>query len=130
MENYKILKFITIFFISLFVISCELSTIEPRVITEEELLNYETKIIQLSESVNCTNSSDWEFTPMGNKPCGGPVRYIAYHKSVKLEFLNLVNCFTDLQKAYNKQNDVISDCPMVIRPKGVRCESNKSVLIY
>jgi hypothetical protein len=130
MENYKILKLITIFLISLLVISCELSTIEPRVITEEELLNYETKIIQLSESVNCTNSSDWEFTPMGNKPCGGPVRYIAYHKSVKLEFLNLVKRFTSLQKAYNEQNNVFSDCPSVVTPKNVKCESGKAILVY
>ncbi len=124
------MKRIATFLISLLVISCELSTTEPLIITAEELLNYQTEIIQLSESVKCTNATEWKFTPMGSKACGGPARYIAYHQSVEREFLDLVERFTALQKAYNEQNNVLSDCMLVGPPRSVQCEANKAVLVY
>lgn len=124
------MKRIGIFLISLLVVSCELASNEPLVITAEELLKQQTKIIQLSESVNCTNASEWKFTPMGSKGCGGPARYIAYHQSVEREFLDLVERFTELQKAYNEQNNAVSDCMLVGPPRTIQCEGNKAVLVY
>lgn len=124
------MKRIGIFLISLLVVSCELASNEPLVITAEELLKQQTEIIQLSESVNCTNASEWKFTPMGSKACGGPARYIAYHQSVEREFLDLVERFTELQKAYNEQNNAVSDCMLVGPPRTIQCEGNKAVLLY
>lgn len=124
------MKRIGIFLISLLVVSCELASNEPLVITAEELLKQQTEIIQLSESVNCTNASEWKFTPMGSKACGGPARYIAYHQSVEREFLDLVERFTELQKAYNEQNNAVSDCMLVGPPRTIQCEGNKAVLVY
>ena len=124
------MKRIGIFLISLLVVSCELSTTEPLEITAEELLNYQTQITQLAESVNCTNASEWKFTPMGSKACGGPARYIAYHQSVEREFLDLVERFTALQKTYNEQNNAVSDCMLVGPPRTIQCEGNKAVLVY
>jgi len=124
------MKRISIFLISLLVVSCELSTTEPLVISEEELLSQQTEIIRLSESVACTNASEWKFTPMGSKACGGPTRYIAYHQSIERNFLDLVERFTALQKAYNEQNNVLSDCMLVGPPRTIQCEGNKAVLVY
>ncbi len=124
------MKRIGIFLISLFVVSCELATTEPLVITAEELLSQQSEIIRLSESVPCTNGSEWKFTPMGSKACGGPARYLAYHQSVERELLDLVERFTALQKAYNEQNNVLSDCMLVGPPRTIQCEGNKAVLIY
>lgn len=124
------MKRIGIFFISLLVVSCELASNEPLVITAEELLKQQTEIIQLSESVTCTNPSEWKFTPMGNKACGGPARYIAYHQRVEREFLDLVERFTSLQKTYNEQNNVLSDCLLVGPPRTIQCDANKAVLVY
>jgi hypothetical protein len=124
------MKRIAIFLISIFFVSCELSTNEPLIITAEELLNYQTEIIQLSESVNCSNASEWKFTPMGSKACGGPARYIAYHQSVEREFLDLVERFTALQKTFNEQNNAVSDCMLVGPPRTIQCEGNKAVLVY
>ncbi len=124
------MKRIGIFLISLLVVSCELSTNEPLIITAEELLASQTEIIRLSESVPCTNASEWKFTPMGSKACGGPARYIAYHQSIERNFLDLVERFTALQKAYNEQNNVLSDCMLVGPPRTVQCEGNKAVLVY
>ena len=124
------MKRIGIFLISLMIVSCELSTTEPLVITAEELLSQQSEIIRLSESVACTNASEWKFTPMGSKACGGPARYIAYHQSIERNFLDLVERFTALQKAYNEQNNVLSDCMLVGPPRTIQCEGNKAVLIY
>jgi hypothetical protein len=124
------MKRIGIFLISLFVISCELSTTEPLVITAEELVAAQAEIIRLAESVPCTNASEWKFTPMGNKACGGPARYIAYHQSVERELLDLVEQFTLAQKAYNETNNVLSDCLLVGPPRTIQCEANKAVLVY
>lgn len=124
------MKRITIFLISFMVVSCELSTTEPLVITAEELISQQAEIIRLSESVACTNASEWKFTPMGSKACGGPARYIAYHQSIERNFLDLVERFTALQKAYNEQNNVLSDCLLVGPPRTIQCEANKAVLVY
>ncbi|MBM3426773.1 MAG: hypothetical protein FJX97_07255 [Bacteroidetes bacterium] len=124
------MKRITIFLISLMVVSCELSTNEPLVITAEELISQQAEIIRLSESVACTNASEWKFTPMGSKACGGPARYIAYHQSIERNFLDLVERFTAAQKAYNETNNVLSDCLLVGPPRTIQCEANKAVLVY
>jgi hypothetical protein len=124
------MKRIGIFLISLLVVSCELATNEPLIITAEELVKQQSEIIQLSESVPCTNASEWKFTPMGNKACGGPARYIAYHQSVEREFLDLVERFTTAQKTYNETNNVLSDCMFVGPPRTIQCEANKAVLVY
>jgi hypothetical protein len=93
-----------------------------------ELLGKE--IVILSESVPCTNSSEWRFTPMGSKACGGPTQYIAYHISVEKKFLELVEQYTFQQKEYNRKNNVISDCMLITPPKSVTCEGNKPILVY
>ena len=124
------MKRIAIFLISLLVVSCELATNEPIDIAAEELLKQQTEIIQLSESIPCTNASEWKTTRMGNKACGGPARYIAYHQSLEREFLDLVNRFTALQKEYNEKNNVLSDCLLVGPPRTIQCEGNKPVLVY
>lgn len=87
------------------------------------------EIVILSESVPCTNSSEWKFTPMGSKACGGPTKYIAYHQSVEKKFLELVDQYTFQQREYNRKNNVISDCMLVIAPKAVTCEGGKPILV-
>ncbi|MFM7628254.1 MAG: hypothetical protein ACKO44_01935 [Algoriphagus sp.] len=124
------MKGILIFSIATLLFSCEWASDEPLQASYEELLSQQQEIIKLSESVSCTNSSDWKITPMGSKACGGPSRYIAYHVSVEKDFLDLVNRYTALEKAYNEKNNVISDCMMVVAPKSVTCEGNKPVLVF
>jgi hypothetical protein len=124
------MKHIATFLIFLFVVSCELATTEPILVTSEELLSAQAEIIRLAESVPCTNASEWKFTPMGSKACGGPSRYIAYHQSVERELLDLVERFTSLQKTYNETNNVLSDCLLVGPPRTIQCEANKAILVY
>lgn len=109
--------------------SCEDSQ-KILVVNLEQLKELENQIIALSESVPCTNSSEWKFTPMGNKACGGPVKYIAYHQSIESDFLDLVDKYTFQQDRYNRKNDVGSDCMLIAAPRTVTCEGNKPILVY
>ncbi|MBC6366949.1 hypothetical protein [Algoriphagus sp. AK58] len=90
----------------------------------------EKEIIALSESVPCTNSTEWKFTPMGSKSCGGPLRYIAFHQSVEKRFLELVDQYTFQQQEYNRRNNAISDCMLVGAPRAVTCEGGKPIFVY
>ena len=90
-----------------------------------------TEINQLVSSQNCTDTNDWTFTPVGSKPCGGPMAYIAYSRKIdEKKFLELVQRYTELQADFNKRSGAISDCALVTRPSGVICENSKAVLIY
>ncbi|MEY3648869.1 MAG: hypothetical protein RLZ13_1754, partial [Bacteroidota bacterium] len=55
---------------------------------------------------------------------------LAYHQSVERELLDLVEQFTAAQKAYNEQNNVLSDCLLVGPPRTIQCEANKAILVY
>ncbi|MFN3997832.1 hypothetical protein [Algoriphagus sp.] len=107
--------------------SCEDTSEKTYKLGELEELGKE--IQALSESVTCTNSSEWRFTPMGSKACGGPIKYIAYHQSIEQKFLDLVTQYTKLQAEYNQKNNVISDCMLVASPKSVTCEGGKAILV-
>jgi hypothetical protein len=108
--------------------SCEDAS--DKTYTLDQLEELGKEIQALSESVSCTNSSEWRFTPMGSKACGGPIKYIAYHQSIEKKFLDLVTQYTKLQAEYNQKNNVISDCMLVAPPRSVTCEGNKPILSY
>lgn len=117
--------------LSFFLISsCELSDDNSKSYQVEEIEDLYNEIIKLSESVTCTNSADWKITPMGNKACGGPAQYIAFHQSIETEFLDLASQYSKLQAEYNKKNNSVSDCSLIVAPRSVICEGGKAVLIY
>ena len=78
----------------------------------------------------CDDASAWRSTPLGSKPCGGPVEYIAYPKESESAVLKLVTRYTTLNARYNRQNKLRSDCIMVTPPLEIRCENGKPVLVY
>lgn len=115
---------------SLFILSsCELFEDNSKRYSLKEIEELYHEIVMLSESIPCTNSAEWKFTPMGSKACGGPTSYISYHQSVETKFLKLVDQYTLLQQEYNRKNNVFSDCMLVVAPKTVTCEGGKPVLV-
>lgn len=109
--------------------SCEMIDGDSKSYRLEEIEELYDEIITLSESVPCTNSAEWKFTPMGSKACGGPTRYIAYHQSIEADFLDLVSQYTKLQAEYNEKYDIVSDCSLMVTPRNVICEGGKPILI-
>lgn len=110
--------------------ACELLNDSSKSYELEEIDELYNEIAALSESVPCTNSSEWKFTPMGSKACGGPSKYIAYHQSVEKKFQELVDQYTFQQQEYNRKNNIVSDCMLVAPPRSVTCEGNKPILVY
>jgi hypothetical protein len=111
--------------------SCQLTEDDLKEYSLTELDELYEKIISISESKTCTNSSDWKFTAIGSKACGGPTGYIAYSTQInEREFLNLVNQYTELQEEYNQKNEIGSDCAFVSPPSGIICENGNPVFQY
>lgn len=78
----------------------------------------------------CTNASDWTFSPIGTKACGGPVSYIAYPKKNEATILPKIEEYTQKMADFNKKYSITSDCMMAAEPTGVKCQSEKAILIY
>ena len=68
----------------------------------------------------CINPADWKFTAIGAKPCGGPSSYIAYPAKLEAQILPKIEHFTQMQSAFNKKYNLMSDCSMVMPPAGIR----------
>lgn len=90
-----------------------------------------TEIQELSLGVPCEDASEWRFTALGSKPCGGPWSYIAYSSKIDtLDFLNKVKDYTERQRRFNIETGAISDCALAQRPEEVICRDGKPVFSY
>lgn len=87
-------------------------------------------IDSLVQRQKCENSSDWTFTAIGAKPCGGPASYIAYPKNMEEEILPQIKNFTTSQNTFNKKYKLMSDCMVVPDPHEIKCENGKAVLSH
>ncbi|MDO5968295.1 hypothetical protein Q4Q35_00610 [Flavivirga aquimarina] len=96
-----------------------------------ELMDLFDEIYKLSISVACTDANDWTFTAYGAKACGGPKGYIAYSTKIDTaSFLQKVETYTNLEKAYNIKWGIVSTCDLPKHPVGVICENGHPVLEY
>ena len=86
-------------------------------------------IDSLIQTESCDDASNWEFTAIGSKPCGGPSSYIAYPKKLAGEILPKVADLTAKQMAFNKKYGMMSDCHFVPEPTGIECRDGKAVLV-
>lgn len=77
----------------------------------------------------CSDISEWAFTPMGAKPCGGPQQYIAYPKKIETAFLQRVNDYTEKVRAFNEKYNIMSDCVAITPPTSIKCIHGKVKLI-
>ncbi len=101
---------------------------------DQDRLDIQLKEIQsmsMSQQTVCQNASEWRFTTIGAKGCGGATGYITYSAKIDtLDFMNKVKAYTNQQKEFNKKWNVISDCSLIIAPKSVTCENGKPKLVY
>jgi len=98
---------------------------------QTELNNRRAEIQKLADDIRCDNESDWAIAPIGSKACGGPIGYVAYSLKTNTDlFLKKIEEYTQLQKAFNVKWNQISDCSLVLPPKGVQCDQAKAKLVY
>ncbi|SKB85042.1 hypothetical protein SAMN05660226_03421 [Parapedobacter luteus] len=116
----------------LMVFACEKQTIMGS--PEAESLQLEAlrqEIDSLAAQYPCEDVTEWRFTAIGEKACGGPAGYIAYTTEMDtVAFLEKVATYTELQKAYNSKWDVVSDCMLLLPPSRIDCEDGKPKLVW
>ncbi len=78
---------------------------------QQYLIELHNKIQDLASSVTCTDASEWTFTGVGVKPCGGPIGYIAYSTSIDIDiFLEQLEELIIAQREYYRKWGIVSDC--------------------
>lgn len=104
------------------------------VLKEDDDKNLAAKYAQLEKlslSVTCDQASEWKFTGIGAKACGGYTSYIAYSSKIDtIDFLKKAKDYTEAMAVYNKKWDIMSDCALVLPPNHVICENGKPKLVY
>ncbi len=97
----------------------------------QNLMNMFDEISTLSNSVLCTDSNEWNFTPYGAKACGVPQGFIAYSNQINTtQFLQKVEAYTLAEKAYNVKWSIISTCDVPQEPTSIECQNGYPVLKY
>ncbi len=117
--------------ISFFFLDCTDRNVPTQNCDQECLQELISEITKMAESKSCTAPADWAYTPIGSKACGGPDGYMAYPLSIDTDaFLKKVEEHKQAKIAFNKANNVFSNCMMEPEPKGIECADGKPVLVY
>ncbi len=120
------MKKVLIFFsLAVLILGCD-------VLSGQETVNQSYLEAQLKEindfvqSGNCDNQAQCNYLPIGHKACGGPAGYVVFSDNIDVEALNkMIEKYTDDQRIYNKENNIISDCSMVNPPEKIGCIDGK-----
>jgi hypothetical protein len=96
-----------------------------------EILNLKKQeIVTYITGFSCNASVGCQYLVFGEKACGGPKEYLVFPTSVNLSFLTAkVNEYNALEKQYNIDNNIVSDCMAVVPPVNVGCVNGKCVII-
>jgi hypothetical protein len=143
----NLIKIFSLCTIVMFTFSCKTSATTdpsnlPKDISErpadEDSQKYDqAQLDQLKSSIDaeiakekCNNATEWAFSPIGAKACGGPIGYIAYPKKIEESILVKIEDFKTKMTDYNKKYNITSDCMMAAEPTSVKCQNGKAVLVY
>jgi len=94
--------------------------------TKEAMDQKLTEITDLIDDAKCTENSHCSALAIGAKPCGGPWLYRIYSKQVSdtKQLKILAMDYKLLNKKYNKENQLMSDC-MMATPPAFACINQK-----
>lgn len=112
--------------------ACEKSsTQDPQERDRKHLSEMLEDIHAIVDTVECVDESQWTFTPIGSKACGGPQSHLAYPLSIDTAaFMDQVRQYTEAEHDYNIAYKITSSCDVVAPPAEVTCEDGKPKLIY
>ncbi|MCL8001086.1 hypothetical protein M8994_23115, partial [Brucella sp. 21LCYQ03] len=100
---------------------------------QDELLLQQNlaKILEIANSVPCTNPTDWKYIALGQKACGGPKSYIAYSVAIDTAaFIKMVMDYNRADGTFNVKYGVNSDCAYAIPSQEIICRDGKAQLLY
>ena len=83
------------------------------------------QITYLSQNIWCESPADCEALAVGDKPCGGPGKYIVSSKknSNATELKDVIQRYTDLDRKLNASNGSAGTCDIILEPT-VDCIEN------
>lgn len=85
----------------------------------------------MTTSISCEDPSEWFFSALGSKACGGPAGYVSYSSKIDtVLFLQKVQEYSAQQEQFNKRWGIISNCTVTPQPTGVFCENGAPVFTY
>lgn len=107
---------------------------------DEEKSDQELTIMELEKQLQdihefidnggCSPGSECSFMPYGSKACGGPQGYLIFSSETDVPALQkMVEKHRKAEAAYNKQNQIISDCSIPAPPEKLACEDGKCIQI-
>lgn len=99
-------------------------------VTSAQLETKKLEIQNYIKSFGCSESAGCSFIAFGTKPCGGPWSYIVFSNNVNLTKLEeMVKDYNEMNKLYNIQTGVASDCMFVLPPTEVKCVNGVCAII-
>lgn len=100
------------------------------IVTPESLKKAEQEIQNYINSFPCSETAGCGFIAFGDKPCGGPRKYLLFSNSVDLVKLKqMVNTYNEADNAYNIKTGAISDCMYAMPPTEVKCVNGVCTII-
>lgn len=122
-------NFVFVMLLSYLITGCDALSTQNTV----TLAQLETQLIDIRNFVNkegCNAGGECSYLPIGSKACGGPVDYLVFPNTIDVEALKkMVNKYTEDQKKYNIENNIMSDCMLVIPPEKVGCVDGSCIEI-
>ncbi len=93
----------------------------------------DAQLKDIQEFVNkasCSPAGECDYLPIGSKACGGPMGFIIFSNDIDVEALRKkIDKYTNDQKTYNRENNVISDCSLPNPPEKLGCVDGDCVEI-
>lgn len=127
MKSIYLLGFLVVLFLG----ACSADKQVTQEQDEQVLRELLTEIEQMASSVSCEDDTEWKFTAIGSKACGGNLGYIAYSQKIDEKvFLEKVAIFTQKQQEYNIKWSIVSDCSIPAKPTSVVCIKGKPEFRY
>jgi len=118
-------------FLILLMFNCESSNKNNQERDKQELDKLSKEIHSIADSSVCSDEYTCKYMGLGAKPCGGYWSYLVYSTSVNEEdLIAKVKRYNELERKYNENYGIISDCSVVMPPDDVECEDGKCKAFY
>ena len=125
---------VTLFVVIFAVISCSIDDDDNPATCEElyqNLDSFRIDIEQYAASSICSNEFECRYIAFGEKPCGGPWKYLIYTTSIDtVQLESAVADYNEREANYNQSCGAVSDCSVPTPPTGFTCENNQCIPIF
>ncbi|MCF6224143.1 MAG: hypothetical protein L3J34_10495 [Flavobacteriaceae bacterium] len=124
------MKYILVFLTVLVTDCAGTNDIVDQKVEKTTLEKLSKEIKAMANASVCSEDSACAFIGFGSKPCGGNWGYLVYSNSIDVaDFLTKVKTYNALEKKYNIEYGIISDCSIVSPPQGLSCKNGKCIAV-